>query len=180
MNKVLVICGLSGSGKSTLESNLISFHPELFHKWSQVTTRPKRPNETFGNPYLFLQEATYNHIEEKLVGRLGNKPDSQFQYKYGSFPDFVEGKISTVILAKEAIEDLLSSNLEMEIFVIGIDIGIDEIPESARREGRNDEFLAHERAVFHYANHVFSVANGEYISVEQVIELLKNNNFIES
>lgn len=68
----------------------------------------------------------------------------------------------------------------MEIFVIGIDIGIDEIPESARREGRNDEFLAHERAVFHYANHVFKVANGEYISVEQVIELLKNNNFIEA
>lgn len=187
MNKVLVICGVSGSGKSTLESNLISTRPELFHKWPQVTTRPKRPNESFGNPYLFLQEDTYDHIEEKLVGRLGNKPDSHFQYKYGSFPDFVSSKVSTVILAKEAIEDLLETaecwrgtDLEIEIFVVGIDIGIDEIPESARREGRNDEFLAHERTVFRYANHVFKVANGDYISVDQVVDLLNENKFIEA
>lgn len=185
MNKVLVICGVSGSGKSTLESNLISCHPELFHKWPQVTTRPKRPNESFGNPYLFLQEDTYDHIEEKLVGRLGNNPDSHFQYKYGSFPDFVKGKVSTVILAKEAILDLLETaecwrgtDLAIELYIVGIDIGIDDIPESARRDGRNDEFLAHERAVFNYANHVFKVANGEYITNEQVIDLLSKVNFL--
>jgi hypothetical protein len=181
-NKLLVIGGASGSGKSTLERNLISEFPELFHKLQQVTTRKKREGERDGDPYLFLQKSGFDHIKDKLIGRLGVREGSLFKDCYGSFPDFVEGKISTIILAEEALYDLreqiAAGVIDAEVYVLGLDVAYDDLAADAKREGRNKEFLEKERSFLRHANFVHRRSNGKYIQPKTIIALLEDGQFI--
>jgi len=183
MNKLLVIAGVSGAGKSTLEQNLIQDFPDLFHKWTQVSTRKPRPGESNGNPYVFLQPETYENIKEVLVGRLGNAANTIFKDKYGSFPDFVQGKVSTVILAEEAIIDIMNDEKikdKCEIFIYGLDVALKDLDEKDRREGRDDSFIEKERSVLRYADATYRMSNGKYLPPSIVVDMLRLNNFIQS
>lgn len=181
-NKLLVICGVSGSGKSTLEKNLMHEYPDIFHKWQQVTTRKPRVGERWGDPYVFLERSTFEKIKNVLVGRLGVAPDTMFKDCYGSFPDFVEGKISTVILAEEAIKDLMndkSITSTTDIFVYGLDVNTENLNTEARREGRDNSFLDKERTVLKYADASYKCTNGRYLPPNLVYQLLMHHGFIE-
>lgn len=182
-NRLLVLCGVSGSGKSTLEENLLERFPEYFHKLQQVTTRKPREGESPGKPYVFLQRSTYDIIKPSLIGRLGNSPDSLFKDKYGSFPDFVPGKISTVILAQEAILDLYQSINEKSIvidslFILGLDVAYENLDSESLRENRDAEFLAKERSVLNYANVVYRTDNGRYMNPMLVVRMLEDRKML--
>jgi guanylate kinase len=183
-NKLLVICGISGSGKSTLEQNLILEYPELFHKWQQVSSRKPRDYERMGDPYVFVERSTFLHMKDVLVGRLGLKENSLFKDYYGSIPDFVEGKISTVILAEEAIldikEELAKGNLNIdELFILGLSVAYEDLNEKDLRENRDKDFLNKELSVLRYANFVFNPnENGKYIAPKEVIKILSDNKFL--
>ena len=81
--KILVICGPSSSGKSTLEENLVKEYPELFHKLQQASTRRMREGESFGRPYIFMQDECFELFKPNLIGKLGIVEDSLFKDKYG-------------------------------------------------------------------------------------------------
>ena len=104
--KLLVLCGPSGSGKSVLEKNLITEHSYLFNKLPQVSTREKRSNERFGDPYIFITHDTFAFIQNKLIGRILSK-ESIYSHQYGTLPDIVNNKVNTLILSEDAIIDLL-------------------------------------------------------------------------
>ena len=179
---LLVLCGVSGSGKSTLEANLIDARPDLFHKWQQVSTRKPRVGERMGDPYIFVERETYHHLKDKLVGRLGLAKDTIFPELYGSIPDFVEGKISTIILAEEAILDLKNEisngNLVIDnVFIFGLDVKFEDLNQKDLRDGRNQEFVDSERSVLGHADMVHRTSNGRYCDPKVVITVLESNGF---
>ena len=182
--KLLVICGISGSGKSTLEANLISEYPEVFHKWQQITSRKPRAYERMGDPYVFVERDTFLHMKDVLIGRQGLAQDSLFKDYYGSIPDYVDGKVSTVILAEEAILDikkeLSSGNLVIDdLFILGLSVDYNDLDAKDLRENRDKTFLEKEKSVLQYANYIFSPnENGKYIAPKEVINLLKEHKFL--
>jgi energy-coupling factor transporter ATP-binding protein EcfA2 len=181
-NKLLVIGGASGSGKSTLERNLIEAYPDQFHKLQQATTRKKRAGERDGDPYLFLQPSGFAHIQDKLIGRLGVREGSLFKDKYGSFPDFVDGKVSTIILAEEALYDLRDSItagvIDADVYILGLDVAFEDLAEDAKREGRDESFLEKERSFLKHANTVYRQMNGKYIQPKTIVALLQDHFFL--
>ena len=54
MYKIIALIGQSGSGKDTILKELITAHPDKFHKIVPCTTRPIRENEEHGKSYFFL------------------------------------------------------------------------------------------------------------------------------
>jgi energy-coupling factor transporter ATP-binding protein EcfA2 len=188
--KVLIICGPSGSGKSTLEKYLIDEYPEMFHKLQQVSTRKMRPNETYGNPYVFLSRRTFEFMKDRLIGRLGLSKDSLFKDNYGSIPDFHEFKINTLILAEEAIIDYNHSDVirdfeirtksKVDTFILGLDTDYDNITseEKAIRMERDEKFFAKEKSVLTHADHIFANVNGKYIDPKTLIKVLVEKSFI--
>ena len=179
---LLVLCGVSGSGKSTLEANLIDARPELFHKWQQISTRKPRQGERMGDPYIFVERETFHHLKDKLVGRLGLAEGSIFPELYGSIPDFVEGKISTIILAEEAILDLKreisDGNLQLDnVFIFGLDVKFEDLNPKDLRDGRDQKFVDTERSVLNQADMVHRTSNGRYCDPKVVIAVLEANGF---
>ena len=178
---VLVLAGVSGSGKSTLEKNLISDYPEVFYKLQQFSTRGMRPGERQGDPYIFIQRHTFDVFKDRLIGVLGTAPDTIFKDCYGSIPDFVEGKIATIILAEEAIDDLLMKHSDpthvashYTPVVIGLDVAWEELSHEDRmaRIGRDDEFISKERAVLQKANAIWRNGNGKYVNPKTIVDYL--------
>lgn len=187
---VLVICGVSGSGKSTLEQNLINEYPELFHKWQQFTTRQPRNSEATTKPYVFVQHKTFGIFENSLVGRIqGNHKAVNFGNKYGSIPDFVEGKISTVILSEEGLLDLIKAlddgrlNSYTEVIVMGLDVDYNDVDKEAMKEraNRDEEFINKERDVLKFVSSEslrFKNKNGKYVSPNEVVNILESMNIV--
>lgn len=178
---ILAIVGVSGSGKSTLEKNLISDYPEIFYKLQQFSTRQMRAGERPGDPYIFVQRETFSHFENVLVGVIGTAPDSLFKDRYGSLPDFLEGKIATIILAEEGVDDLKAKKSHpghiaspFEIVTIGLDVNYEElsIEDRMARIGRDDEFISKERAVLAKADRVWRNGNGKYVNPRTVVDYL--------
>lgn len=56
---ILIIEGPSGVGKDTIVNEIIKRYPDKFGKPVNATTREMRPNESQGNPYLFLTEEEF-------------------------------------------------------------------------------------------------------------------------
>ena len=61
---ILIIEGPSGVGKDTIIDTLISRYPDKFGKPINASTRAMRPNETQGNPYLFMTEEEFLKLRE--------------------------------------------------------------------------------------------------------------------
>ena len=174
---LLVLCGPSGSGKSYLEDNLLNDYPDLFYKWQQVSTRKKRAGESAGKPYIFIEPQTFLHLKDKLVGRIGINGEG-YNAAYGSIPDFKEGFISTVILAEEGINDLLSCMREGTIkidnyLILGLDTDFDKLDQDAIRENRNSDFFEKERNVLKYATLIHKNSNAKYLQPSVVVAQLE-------
>jgi len=186
MLKLLVICGPSGSGKSTLEKNLIADYPSTFNKLPQVSTREMRTSERFGDPYVFINSTTFEFIKDRLIGRILNK-NSLFKHQYGTLPDVNYKRINTLILSAEAIIDLKDQiknkksifkphdNSEIKLFIIGLDVGYDDLDLDAKSErpARDASFLDREKEVLLHCDHVFTNSNGKYVNSREIVELLK-------
>jgi GTPase SAR1 family protein len=176
METILAIVGVSGSGKSTLERNLIQDYPDRFYKLQQFTTRAMRPGERQGDPYVFIQRETFRQLAHQLIGVLGVRPDSLFKDQYGTLPDFVPGKIATIILAEEALDDLKAKNARYgyKILTIGLDVDYDELSQEDReaRVGRDPEFIQRERQVLLKADMVWRNGNGKYLNPKEVVEYI--------
>lgn len=61
---ILIIEGPSGVGKDTIIDTLISRYPDKFGKPINASTRAMRPNESQGNPYLFMTEEEFLKLRE--------------------------------------------------------------------------------------------------------------------
>ena len=178
MQKFLVIVGVSGSGKTVLEQNLLKHG--IFHKLVQFTTRKPRLNESNGNPYIFIQESTYDYIKDKLIGRVQG---GNFSNKYGTLPDIPFNKVGTIILSKEGLTDFLTeyvSKHNVEFFVLGLDIDVEDIPLDvlSSRNDRNLESIKLEREVLKFADKVLKFTPPNYPTADEVLKLLKDVKFI--
>jgi hypothetical protein len=184
---VMALVGVSGSGKSTLEQNMIRDYPDLFYKLQQFSTRNMRPGETFGNPYIFVQRDTFDVFKEKLIGVIGCSENSHFKDKYGSLPDFKPGYIPTIIVAEEGVldlkrkcKDVTKSCSEYDPFVIGLDVRYEELSEEDRAaRGRDDDFVAKERAVLQHADIIYKNGNGAYVNPREIVSSLLARGVIE-
>ena len=58
---MLVLSSPSGAGKTSIARRLLELEPELQLSVS-VTTRPKRPSETAGVDYYFIDRAAYERM----------------------------------------------------------------------------------------------------------------------
>lgn len=56
---IIIIEGPSGVGKDTIINEIIARFPNKFARPINATTREMRPNESQGNPYLFLNEQEF-------------------------------------------------------------------------------------------------------------------------
>lgn len=183
---ILVLVGISGSGKSTLEANLIKDYPDIFYKLQQFSTRKMRPGESLGNPYIFVQPKTFELFHDRLIGVIGCQEGSLFKDKYGSIPDFIPGKIATIILADEGIEDLMMARngsllSEYTIIVLGLDVDYQHLSVEDRqaRAGRDAAFVAKEREVLRHADITYNNGNGKYVDPSAVIAYLATEGVIE-
>jgi guanylate kinase len=53
---ILIVEGPSGVGKDTIINKILKMYPDRFGKPINATTREMRPNESQGDPYLFIDE----------------------------------------------------------------------------------------------------------------------------
>jgi len=172
-NTIIVFAGPSGCGKSFLEKLMLTNHPNKFHKLPQASTRKRRhPDE---DSYVFLQKKTFRLITDILIGKTTHNGDS-----YGTFPDFKMGYMNTIILSKEGLLDLYESlkneNIHANVMVLGIDATMDILPDDAKRDGRDSNFLEKEREVLDYAHFIFKrKSSTHYPSEKSVIELINKN-----
>lgn len=60
--RIVVIEGPSGAGKDTIVKELIHRYPDRFAKLVSVATRAMRPYESEGNPYHFVDNATFDQM----------------------------------------------------------------------------------------------------------------------
>lgn len=58
--RIVVIEGPSGAGKDTIVKELIKRYPDRFAKLVSVATRAMRPNESQGNPYIFVSNPEFD------------------------------------------------------------------------------------------------------------------------
>lgn len=182
---LLVLVGPSGSGKSVLEENLTKHFPDVFWKLPQVTTRFMRPGEKQGSPYVFVGRNYFEQIENKLVGVLGRRPGSLFKSLYGTFPDFRNDKVSTIILAEEAIHDLAAKlerdkDLQIHTVIVGLDREWYDLDESDRaaRHGRA-EIHAQERDVLKHAHVVWKVTSQTFVEPIFIVDYLVDEGILE-
>lgn len=168
----LVIAGPSGVGKDFLINSLITEHPDKFYKVDQVTTRKKR--DASDNGYIFLSMEDYEKLRHTLIGRTevnGNW--------YGSiFPrPELKDKFGIIILNYDGYIDFLNF-LKMDDNmndIFHISIALDKMPEhiQVKREDRDNNFLDKEREVSFLSDHVIELSEGEYASVDDILNLIK-------
>ena len=182
---LLVLVGPSGSGKSVLEENLAKHFPDVFWKLPQVTTRFMRPGEKQGSPYVFVGRQYFEQIEGKLVGVLGRRPNSLFKSLYGTFPDFREDKVSTIILAEEALHDLAAKleadeALRIHTVIVGLDREWNDLDEADRaaRHGRA-EIHEKERDVLDHAHVVWKVTSDAFVEPILIVDYLVDEGILE-
>ena len=188
--KLLIICGPSGSGKSILEKNLITEYSHLFNKLPQVSTREKRSNERFGDPYIFVTPETFSFLKNKLIGRIISR-SSIYRHQYGTLPDISTSKVNTLILSEDAIIDLLyqvsnskgffkdKAKSDVNLCIIGLNKDYDTLDEETKnnRYERTQDFLNKEKSVFNFCHKVFD-NNSSFTSAKEVFDYLTNVNFI--
>lgn len=86
---LFVIAAPSGAGKTTLVKELVRRNPELVFSIS-YTTRAKRPTETDGHDYFFVDEGRFAELEEQ-----GELLESAvvFDHRYGTSRSQVEAQL---------------------------------------------------------------------------------------
>lgn len=105
---MLVLFGKSASGKDTLADTLCMHYN--FYRRVEVTTRPMRPTESQGNPYVFVNEETFKNM--RILSML---------IAHKSFVHIINGKKKRVYygIMKSALElmndqdCLITTNIEM-------------------------------------------------------------------
>ena len=83
MNPIIILCGPSCAGKDTIATAFNFFYYQDFHFLISTTSRPKRPNESEGNPYYFVSKEEFEELikEDGLLEYreyntlVNNKPD---------------------------------------------------------------------------------------------------------
>jgi len=117
INYILAFCGPSGSGKSTFVEELLTNYSENFTKWKQVTTRPKREEET--NQYIFTSLEKFEQIKSRLTC-LTNFNGNY----YGTIPQEIENKDVITIVDPEGLislkNDIEKNNSSVRNNVTGI------------------------------------------------------------
>lgn len=179
---LLIICGPSGSGKSVLEKSLTTQIHTLasnrkniiFKKLMQVTTREPRLDESFGNPYIFLNDELFEKNKDSLIGRVGIKEYSIFTHKYGTIieSNLTPSVIYTAIFAEEAIEDFIENSGEtFNTFVLGLN-GNDNFLLNSKRENRDIVFLNKERTVLNLAHLVLTNSKPNFLNSTDVVNII--------
>jgi hypothetical protein len=146
----------------------------IFKKLMQVTTREARLDESFGNPYIFLNDEMFEKNKESLIGRVGIKEDSLFKHKYGTIieKDLSSSVIYTAIFAEEAIEDFLDNSGDtFNTFILGLN-GNDNFLLNSKRENRDLAFLNKERTVLNLAHLVLTNSKPNFLNSKDVVNII--------
>ncbi|MCL2755538.1 MAG: hypothetical protein FWE45_00610 [Firmicutes bacterium] len=60
--KIVVIGAVGGAGKNTVVKGLVEKYPDVYLKFPSVASREMRPNETQGDPYIFVSEKEFERM----------------------------------------------------------------------------------------------------------------------
>ncbi len=72
MKKVVALFGKSGAGKDYIMNRLLKENPRIFHKIISYTTRPRRENEIDGDDYYFVNNISFESIDDMIVSSYFN------------------------------------------------------------------------------------------------------------
>jgi len=132
MYKFLILCGPSGSGKTTVRDELLHIsklkrYPLSYFKTIQVTSRPKRLNESYEyfdekSNYIFMKDSVISEIKKSLVGF--NHNSEKFGGIYGTLPMFSDIKINIIILSYEGLKDFFDNCVlpEYEVYIAYLEL----------------------------------------------------------
>lgn len=99
MKTIVAVAGASASGKTSLAEQLVEQFPDIFDRWTQVTTRPSRGP---GDNYLFLSESKYDAIHGLLTAK------TMFNgYRYGTMPSPTQAPYILIVVNAEGLKDLI-------------------------------------------------------------------------
>jgi guanylate kinase len=165
---MLVLSSPSGAGKTTIARRLLAVEPELSMSIS-VTTRPKRPGETEGVDYHFIDRARYRGMIAR--GELLEHAEV-YGYGYGTPRRPVDEALAvgrdvlfdidwqgTQQLREVAREDMVS------VFILPP--SIEELEQRLRRRAQDSEAVVQKRLaqvaadVTHFAEYDYVLINGD-------------------
>ncbi len=176
MSQLYIVAAPSGAGKTSLVSALVKAVPDIQVSISH-TTRAKRPNETEGTNYFFIDEPTFQNMRAQ-----GDFLESAtvFHYHYGTSKEWV---LKTLNKNIDVILEIDWQGAQIIKKLIPAAIGIFIMPPSlaileARLRGRQSdspeviaERLAEAAAeISHYAEFDYLVVNDDF---NEALEALK-------
>lgn len=131
---IFCIAGLSGTGKSTL-AKIIAKRLDIPLVIS-YTTRPKRPTEQNGIDYYFIDDQTYDVINDSLVAKESFEVDGGYIWRYGFHKSDVLGNKNVLcVINPKGIQDLKNDGVTN---IVPILIEVDETERINRILSRND------------------------------------------
>ena len=177
---MLVLSSPSGAGKTTIARRLLAVEPELSMSVS-VTTRPRRPGETEGVDYRFIDRARYRGMIAR--GELLEHAEV-YGYGYGTPRRAVEEALAagrdvlfdidwqgTQQLREVAREDMVS------VFILPP--SMEELEQRLRRRAQDSEAVVRRRLaqvaadVTHFAEYDYVLINSDFEeSVARVRQIL--------
>lgn len=181
--RIVVIEGPSGAGKDTIVKELINRYPDRFAKLVSVATRAMRPYESEGNPYHFVDNATFDQM-------VASGDIFEFTVRHGEKRGMSE-KYITDLFAQHKIPlkdcDLVGVRALKSRFdhVTTIFITADKAEIARRLHGRGDDpaditrrLADYDRCVLDapYYDHVINNENLQK-TIDKILAIIYNDNY---
>jgi len=180
--KIIIIEGPSGVGKDTIIDTIIKRYPDQFEKPINATTRKMRPNETQGNPYLFLSEQEF--MDLRKTGEI-----FEHTIRHGTYRGMRKSSFEGILKSgKIAIRDCDKYGFKAlkEIYpdkVVGIFLTCDKDTIKNRLLNRDEPLESMTARLNDYDNCIKDAYYYDYVienvdidqTINQILEIIKSN-----
>ncbi len=179
-NLLFVLSSPSGAGKTTVAQRLLAEDPDLVMSIS-ATTRPKRPGETEGRDYIFVEEAAFRQMIEAgellehatVFGNLYGTPKAQVDKALAA------GKDVLFDVDWQGTQQLLEHDREDVVSIFILPPSLAELERRLHSRAQDANHVVAERMaraadeMSHYTEYDFIIVNDHIeTSMEQVRAIL--------